>query len=296
MESVTFKITVLSNKRVPDVVETRKFSISRSNMSLESICQAYGSDALFCYRDQENDLISLRTQADLDEYFRSVQPGQDGIFRLQTTKVRDSIPARVAKTSKQIAEEAIVLGVRGASWAGHKWNGSGAVPAVEAEQAPVVTPGTPPVSETSVPVESGSPPSPGSNNNASSKSLVVKIAEGGKQLAEEALVLGVRGVSYVEHQWHGGSPALQEIKSEQPQQPAAVPPAASSSPMTESWVNVEQSVASAPPAQQVVVSQIDGLVNELVAMGFSDREQNLRALQRCNNNVEDAVASLLGDQ
>lgn len=31
-------------------------------------------------------------------------------------------------------------------------------------------------------------------------------------------------------------------------------------------------------------------------MGFKDREQNLRALEASHNNVEDAVAVLLGDQ
>ncbi len=264
METVTFKITVLAKgKRAPDVLETRKFSVARSNLSLESICAAYGSDeVVFCYRDKENDLISLRTQADLDEFFRSNPAPQDDIYRLTTFKGRDSITTRVAKTSKQIAEEAIVLGVRGATWAESKWNGSGPVQIA----APVTAPVEPPALETSTTAVESPVGSPSANSNI--KSIAVKIAESGKQLAEEALVLGVRGVSYVEHQWNTSAPA--PVAAAAAAAPESVPVSPAPPAMSESWVNVEaaSTVVSAPPAEEIPaanpVSPVEHLLKELV--------------------------------
>jgi hypothetical protein len=325
MDSVTFKITVLAKgKRVPDVIETRKFSLPRSNLTLETLYAAYGCETLLCYRDRENDLISLRTPADLEEFFRTA-PVEDNIYRLVTSKGRDTVMAtasaagaRVAQTGKQLAEEAIVLGVRGVSYVEQKWNTTNA-PAVPA--APV-TPSEPPMTPDSPQSQSPEVAHNDENNNGPVKSFVTKIAEGGKQLAEEALVLGVRGVSYVEHQWGAhaaAAPAAVPVQTEMqafsvpPASPASVP----TSGLSDSWVNVEQSVASAPRSQQlptpVPVSPVEHLLIELVrtkkyiykfvlnllclqdAMGFRDRESNIVALEQSKNNVEDAVACLLGD-
>jgi hypothetical protein len=44
MELVTFKITVLDKRNPANVLETRKFSLPRGTLTLESMMEAYGSE------------------------------------------------------------------------------------------------------------------------------------------------------------------------------------------------------------------------------------------------------------
>ena len=230
------------------------------------------------YRDNDGDWISLRTQADVDEMFRCFPSSVGNMIRLQASSVPGavarikSLAARVAKDSKQAAEEAIVLGVRGASYVEHRWNNS---PAEAAVTAPVAAAAADASSNAS-PLTAASPSDTAvtgekqEEEEEGSSSFVEKIAETGKQIAEtgkqiaeEALVLGVRGVSYVEHKWNSAgriAPAvLEEYEEENKEEEAALESAEKQAEpkkaeppkpviMSDSWVNLPSptTVAAAP--------------------------------------------------
>jgi len=330
---------VLDKRNPANVLETRKFSLPRGSLTLESMMDAYGSETVLSYRDGDGDWISLRTQADLDEMFRSAPNSDSNVIRLQAVsgpgavaRLR-SLAARVATNSKQAAEEAIVLGVRGASYVEHRWNnapGEAAVTAPVAAAAPEASSNAAPVSVTS--------PSDAATEKAHKNteeteeddepSFVTKIAETGKQIAEEALVLGVRGVSYVEHKWNSAGRIAPAVLDEEKRDDAeaAKPEPPKPVVMSDSWVNVPSSSSpsasppssvsaapipaapkpvqlKAPAVHKVAVpapipapsDKLERLVAELHGMGFTDRERNVAALLKSRNSIEDAVASLLGD-
>jgi len=339
MELVTFKITVLDKRNPANVLETRKFSLPRGSLTLDSMMEAYGSETVLSYRDNDGDWISLRTQADLDEMFRSGPDRESNVIRLQATSGPGavarlkSLAARVAKDSKQAAEEAIVLGVRGASYVEHRWNNA---PAAAAVTAPVAA-AAPEASSNAAPVSATSPPSTVTESahdeeeqeeEEDEPSFVTKIAETGKHIAEEALVLGVRGVSYVEHKWNSAGRIAPAVLSDEEEEEARVEEGKAEEKaapkhvvMSDSWVNMPSPVVAPVPAAPVPVAlpmpvqlkapavhkvavpapvpapsdKLEKLLAELHGMGFTDRERNMAALLKSRNSIEDAVASLLGD-
>lgn len=149
----------------------------------------------------------------------------------------------VAHESKKVAEEALVLGARGVSYAS------------DSSRSAVAT-----VSD-----------------------VAATVAKESKKVAEEAIVLGVRGVSYASNQWTRLS---SEAKPEQ--QPQPQPPSTTDA----SWVKVESSSPPTdpePPVSYAMQKRLD----ELAAMGFTDRDRNLVLLRESNLDLAVCISRLL---
>eukprot|EP01084_Bolivina_argentea_P218748 371142_1 len=94
-----------------------------------------------------------------------------------------------------MAEEAIVLGVRGSSYVQNKWKQAQSPPASPKKEKKNVWVKTPPAPQ-------GAQEQPVSEEEEEERdSFGNKIVKGAKSVAEEALVLGVRGYSYIDNEW-----------------------------------------------------------------------------------------------
>ncbi len=298
---------------------------------------------MLSYGDVDGDQISLRTQADIEEMFRSCPGNLRGVFRLTAGNASSNLGARVssfasrvAQGGKHVAEEAIVLSVRGASYLEHHWNNSPPEAAVTAPVADVtgdavgndrsrrlIAPPPPAAAEVSEKKkkeeekknEKKKEEEDGNEEQEKEAefSFVDRIAVTGKHIAEEALVLGVRGVSYVEHRWHTANQEKNDraevlLPAAEVSAPAAevsvpaaevfskpAPPATPPKPLVlcDSWVHF----VPTPPAPLLSEEEKkkERLLGELRAMGFSDQLRNEAALVSANYSLEDAVATLLGD-
>jgi len=180
---VTFKVLLLSPQG--EVKETRRFSIARGELNAAKLYNCLGAPFVLTYRDCDGDSCSIRTDADVEEMMRLYKGGN--LIKLNAAMISSSnsicasvkphiksaqnIAASAAEEVKKAAEEALVLGVRGYSYAQDQWNRT-----------------TPPA--VTAPIEKPKEHQP----------LVKKVAE-------EAIVLGMRGYSYAQHQLSGPNPA-----------------------------------------------------------------------------------------
>lgn len=187
-------------------------------------------------QDNEGDHITVRTEADLEEMLRTTRRDASGLVRLHATRPRSDNLVEAARPHIRVARRYA----------------------------------------------------------ASAADLVAKEA---KKVAEEAIVLGVRGVSFVEDQWQRCS-----FGSDAPNDAAAVPLVAAADAevayaepprSNEDWINLPRSntppaaaAAAATPEQTPPLSYpMEQRLNELSSMGFCDRERNRGLVTLCRAHV-----------
>lgn len=272
-DNYTFRIRVLRDRKHDDVSETRRFSLAR-DFTMAQWREAFGSSQPVYY-SFDGDNIALRTDADIAEMLRVLQP-EKNTFQLFCFASEQSFTETLLTKGKNLTEEAIVLGVRGRSYVENKFRHSPSANEKSAAPAPESTPTSAPLSNASADAEE-QPEESAIVNGAK------KVARGVKQCAEEVAVLGVRGYSYMEHELNRSSSS--QNNSEAEAELEVVSPSISSS-----WVQVEEAPPAAPPVDPELQRNLD----QMRDMGFEDVEMNRALLMRNKNNLEDAVSELLG--
>jgi len=246
----------------------RRFSVARDDLNAAKLYNCMGASFVLYYADPEGDACAIRTDADVQEMLR-LSAGAN-LIKLSanmanTCAVRPHVQSAcnmacnaastAAVEAKKVAEEAIVLGVRGVSYAQDQW----------------------------VRIQS---PEPAKEEPEKQPFL--------KKAAEEAIVLGVRGYSY----------ASDQIGRLYPPAPEAVPlkeaPAVASSVEVATTVEVPvQPQLVAPPVEAPAKpverpsSMMEQRLAELASMGFTDRMLNATLLVQNNFDVSACVAVLL---
>ena len=218
---------------------------------------------------------------------RIVQP-EKNLFQLFCYASDRSFAASVVQEGKKLAEEAIVLGVRGSSYVQSRFHRSSEeleAPASEFSKSP------PSADSDQTPLIAA--PAPNEANPLMDGAK--KVARGVKGAAEEVLVLGVRGYSYMEQELaRSASNASEDMEPLVLDQEDPI--------MTSSWVNVENvdEIKSESPVSAAPIIAVDPELQvnlvELSAMGFGDEELNKTVLMRNKNSLEAAITELLSPQ
>lgn len=319
------RISIIS-KKTNDVVENRRFSFV-GVPSVQSIYEAFSGKGVLCYKDNTGELITLRTQADLDEMWRICARESDGSIRLlsfgHTASAASAAAAdakravgaavdaaqpvlqRVATGAKKAAEEAIVLGVRAYSSLSDKPGApTTAAPALEKSGSN----GNVNSNNSKVDVLASSPSlssAPSASTTATAdQSIGSRIIGATKQAAEELLVLGVRGASYVENQLSssGDSNSNAPKPEEQPAaaEPAPVPAAAPV--VVPAPAPDVPAVPAAAPAEQssigAIGSRIFGVTRqaaeELLVLGVRGASYVENRLSHSNEDLSSSPPAVAG--
>lgn len=254
-----------------EVKEHRRFSFAPKALTISTLYDALGLPIVLSYTDSEGDTISVRTQPDLDEMLRT---RSGDVVRMQATVARS------------LSGSSITQAVKPAVRAVQKM----AEPHIESAK-----------NLAGVAVDSAK--SVVSSADVEVKSAAVSTCVAVKKVAEEALVLGVRGYSLAYDSIYPGTPSsCEETKPlELPAVPAPIieAPAAAAVQVPASAVTLADEVPppAAPLSAEFVKIEsnpdVERLLNELQNMGFSERERNRAFLLQNNMDIAATVAMLL---
>lgn len=262
-----------------EVKEHRRFSFTPDALTINSLYDALGLPIVLSYTDSEGDTVSVRTQPDLDEMLRT---RSGDVVRMQATVARSLSGSSITQAVKP------------------------AVRAVQKMAEPHIQSAK---NLAGVAVESAK--CAASTADVEVKSAATTTCVAVKKVAEEAIVLGVRGYSLAYDSIYPGVPCEDGESNnkptiELPSAPTAADVAAAASvhddqvppvaPLSADFVKIE----SSPPAtvatkidEPPVDPKLEALLNELESMGFTKREHNRALLLQNQMDLAATVAMLL---